>query len=154
MSEGFLIEVAQNECRALYKNQFPDILLSLGCGKPTPPSVPSIASNDTKKTKASTMTNRGIESVDRRSYITVDSTDAYAQYPRPNFISLNPVLGHVPELDDVSSLHALQSLIQNTIDTDVVKTIVAQLFATLFYAETSTPIQDTPAGEILVPSQS
>lgn len=153
MSEGFLIEVAQNECRSIFtglQKDFPDILLSLGCGKSKRPPVPSIASNETRRTKASSRFTRSEED-DTRSYITEDSADAYAQYPRPNFISLNPFLDELPEMDDVSSIPELQSLIQEATDAEVVKSLVSQLFATLFYAETDAPVQDTTAGEVLIP---
>lgn len=152
MSEGFLIEVAQNECQAIYTNQFPDVLLSLGCGKSKRLPVPSIASNDTRKSKGSSRNARRPDNDDSRSYITDDSMDAFAQYPRPNFISLNPTLDDLPELDDVSNIPVLQKLIRDTIDDEVITKLVAQLFATLFYAETSAPVEDTAAGEVLVPS--
>jgi hypothetical protein len=152
MSEGFLIEVAQNECQAIYATQFPDVLLSLGCGKSKRPVVPSIASNETKKSKYSSRTARRTESDDSRSQITDSSFEAFAQYPRPNFISLNPTLDDLPELDDVSSIPVLRNLIRDTIDAEVIAKLVAQLFATLFYAETGAPVEDTAAGEILIPS--
>lgn len=154
MSEGFLIEVAQNECQAIYsglQKGFPDVLLSLGCGKTKRGSVPSIASNDTKRTKSSRFT-RKTENDDTRSYFTEDSTESYAHYPRPNFISLNPVLDSLPDLDDVSSIPELQSLIQDATDAEIVQRLVAQLFATLFYAEGDAPVQDSSVGEMLIPS--
>lgn len=157
MTEGFLIEVAQNEYQAIYtglEKEFPDVLLSLGCGKTKRPSAPSIASNDTKKTKASSRFTSRTEMDDNKSYFTEDSSDAYAHYPRPNFISLNPVLDDLPELDDISSIPELQSLIRDATDPDVVRKLVAQLFATLFYAETDSPVQDTAAGEVLIPGKS
>jgi len=154
MSEGFLIEVAQNECQAIYTNQFPDVLLSLGCGKSKRPPVPSIASNETKRTKVSSRNTRRTDHDDSISYITDDSLEAFAHYPRPNFISLNPTLESLPELDDMASIPVLQNLIRNSIDAEVITKLVSQLFATLFYAETSAPVEDTAAGEILIPSTS
>ncbi|KAF1960915.1 hypothetical protein CC80DRAFT_590230 [Byssothecium circinans] len=155
MSEGFLIEVAQNECSSIFPglaNDFPDVLLSLGCGKRRHKPAPSVASNDTKRTTKTTSSKiRPRHHNDNQSYFTEDSAEAAAHYPRPNFISLNPVLEEVPELDDIGAIEELQEMIRDKIDLTVVKKLVARLFATLFYAESDAAMQDTAAGEVLVP---
>jgi hypothetical protein len=154
MTEGFLIEVAQRECSSIFpglQKDFPDVLLSLRCGKARKPTAPSIASNDTKRTKTSSKLRQRPDNDDNISYFTEDSAEAAANYPRPNFISLNPVLETLPALDDVSAIPDLQSLIQNATDFAIVHQLAAQLFATLFYAESDAPMQDTAAGEILIP---
>jgi hypothetical protein len=165
MSENFLIEVAQNECQVVYsglERDFPDVFVSLGCGRTTRMPPPSIASNDTRTTKDTqateatkasrlTITRKDSES---RSIYTEDSWDAYAHYPRPNFISLNPTLETLPDFDDVASIPHLQQVIQESINPIVITKLVRQLFATLFYAETDDPIQDSAAGEILIPGLS
>lgn len=158
MSENFLIEVAQNECRAIYSSahrDFPDVLLTLGCGRSKRPPLPSIASDDTRQTQNSRWTkiskrSKSLADENKSSY-SEDSGDAYAHYPRPNFISLNPVLEELPDLDDVSSIPGLQQLIRENTDPEVITRLVSQLFATLFYAEIDDPVHDSPAGEVLVP---
>lgn len=158
MSENFLIEVAQNECRTIFpgkQRDFPDVLLSLGCGRTKRAPAPSIASDDTKHTNHTTPSRfskrTGKSGDESKSAYSEESGEAYAQYPRPNFISINPVLDDLPKLDDVTSIPHLQQLIRERIDPDVISKLVAQLFATLFYAETDAPVQDTAAGESLVP---
>ncbi|PVH95746.1 hypothetical protein DM02DRAFT_731639 [Periconia macrospinosa] len=154
MTERFLIEVAQNECQSIYTGlpkDFPDILLSIGCGRTRKASTPSINSTNTSQTKASSKPISHVEADETRSVFTEYSGDVSALYPRPNFISLNPALDAPPSLDNVSSIASLQSLIQSATDTMVIKKIVNQLFATLFYAESDTAIQDTAAGEYLIP---
>ncbi|KAF2729081.1 hypothetical protein EJ04DRAFT_503032 [Polyplosphaeria fusca] len=152
MSEGFLIEVAQSECQAVYtgiQKDFPDVLLSLGCGRTYPNPTPSIASLDSKKTKASRWTRKTRD--DATSIFTDYSWENHEHYTRPNFISLNPVLEVLPELDDVSAIPELQTLIREATDLSIIKKLASQLFATLFFAETDDPVQDTPAGEALIP---
>lgn len=155
MSESFLIEVAQNECRAIYpdlERDFPDVLLSLGCGRLRRAPAASIASDDTKRTKSTMFSRRtGRSGAEGESEYSGESGEAYAHYPRPNFIALNPVLDNLPDLDDVSSIPDLQRLIQEETDPDVISKLASQLFATLFYAETRDPVHDTAAGEVLVP---
>jgi hypothetical protein len=158
MSEGFLIEVAHNECQATYvglQRDFPDVLLSLGCGKTKRGVAPSIASDDTKQTNDTRRTNltwrtRRDETASINTF-SEDSSETYAQYPRPNFISLNPLLDDLPSLDDVASIPRLQQLIREDTDSEVITKLVAQLFATLFYAEADDPINDGTAGEKLIP---
>lgn len=165
MSENFLIEVAQNECHVVYsglQRDFPDVFVSLGCGRTTRMPSPSITSNDTKTTKdtkATKATKASRLTVARKdsevqSIYTEDSWDAYAHYPRPNFISLNPSMDTLPDFDDVASIPHLQQVIQESTNPVVITKLVRQLFATLFYAETDDPIQDSAAGEILIPGQS
>jgi hypothetical protein len=165
MSENFLIEVAQNECHVVYsglQRDFPDVFVSLGCGRTKRMPPPSIASNDTRNTKdtkgtnttkASKLTITRKDSESQSTY-TEDSWDAYAQYPRPNFISLNPTLDSLPELDDVACISHLQQVIRESTDPIVITKLVRQLFATLFYAETDDPVQDSGASEILIPGPS
>jgi hypothetical protein len=162
MSENFLIEVAQNECHVVYsglQRDFPDVFVSLGCGKTTRMPPPSIASNDTRTTndtKATKETKAFRQKATRKdseiqSIYTEDSWDAYAHYPRPNFISLNPTFDNLPDFDDIASIPHLQQVIQESTDPVVITKLVRQLFATLFYAETDDPIQDSAAGDILIP---
>jgi hypothetical protein len=152
MSEGFLIEVAHSECQAVYtslQQDFPDVLLSLGCGKTHPHPTPSIVSIDSKRTKASKWTKRTND--DATSIFTDVSWERHEHYSRPNFISLNPVMETLPDLDDVSAIPDLQALIKEATDLNVIKKLASQLFATQFLAETGDPVQDTAAGEALIP---
>jgi hypothetical protein len=154
MSENFLIEVAHTECQTIYpglQRDFPDVVLSLGCGRERRSTAPSIASDDTKRTKTSMFSRLTAKSGEEKSVYSEDPVDAYAQYPRPNFISLNPLLDDMPVLDNVASIPKLQQLIHDQTDPEVITKLVAQLFATLFYGETDDPVRDTDAGEMLVP---
>lgn len=150
MSENFLIEVAQKECQSIYPGiMFPDAMVVVGCGRTKRPATASIASNDTKRTKGSKWTRSEADEI--KSCFSEDSSETYAHYPRPNFISLNPIIDDLPDLDDVASMVQLQHLIREATDSGVITRLVAQLFATLFYAETDDPLQDTSAGEVLIP---
>ncbi|KAF2122021.1 hypothetical protein BDV96DRAFT_640090 [Lophiotrema nucula] len=152
MSEGFLIEVAHSECRAIYtglQKDFPDVVLSIGCGRLKRNPAPSITSNDSKKTKGSRWTRPVGD--DAASIFSDQSWRPDEHFPRPNFISLNPVLDVLPDLDDLSAMSELQRLIQEATDPTIISGLVAQLFATLFYAETDDPVQDDTDAEELIP---
>ncbi|CAI6303542.1 unnamed protein product [Periconia digitata] len=159
MTERFLLEVAQNECQSIYNglpNDFPDILLSISCGRTRKQTAaPSIISTSTSQSRNSERSKQPPlpQTIpdDTRSVFTEHSGDVSAHYPRPNFISLDPALDSPPSLDNVSSITSLQSLIQSATDTVVIRKIVNQLFATLFYAESDAAIQESAAGEYLIP---
>ncbi|KAF2259856.1 hypothetical protein CC78DRAFT_524125 [Lojkania enalia] len=151
MSEEFLIKVAHIECQATYtglRKDFPDVLLSLDCGRTLPSHTPSTNSVDTKQTKSSRWTH---VTEDTRSIFTDYSWEQREHYHRPSFISLSPLLEELPELDDVLAIPELQRLIRETTDLDIIRKLSAQLFATLFYAESDDAVEDADASEMLVP---
>ena len=145
MPDGYIIEIAHSECQAVYPNLRLDFVLSVGCGRTKHRPSTSMTNHDTKQHQGKDDENHSIFSQ--------DSWDKFAHYPRPNSIlDINPIVDELPELDDVASISKLQKLIQEKIDPADVTKLVAQLFATLFYAETDDSVEDTAAGEELVPS--
>jgi hypothetical protein len=67
------------------------------------------------------------------------------------FVRLNPAFSDVlPAPDDIGRMMSLQNLVRSCIDGDQIKRLAAQLFATLFYFESSDTILETSDNQFLV----
>jgi hypothetical protein len=115
----------------------PDIVVSIGTG-------------------LETESGRNSQDADR---ISTDCDNAWDDYlnllpisdPGSRFVRLNPAFSVVlPAPDDIGRMMSLQNLVRSCIDGDQIKRLAAQLFATLFYFESSDTILETSDNQFLV----
>ncbi|ORY05071.1 hypothetical protein BCR34DRAFT_572302 [Clohesyomyces aquaticus] len=135
VSSSNLVSIAEAECRAVYsclQDEFPDLVLSLGCGR----------ANDHDKPHATDPSQV--------------AWDEYIQslpghFPRSSFIRINPLLDKLPDFGDVTSITKLQQSVGTLISPIQITDLAAQLFATLFYVESRTSSYNTNNNELIIP---
>lgn len=161
------ILIAHNEYKLIWAGygfapDYPDMVVSIGAGLETESSRNS---QDTDRT--STMSrvrghaSRTTQQMASRNQIafSADCDNAWDDYlnllpisdPRTRFVRLNPAFSDVlPAPDDISRMKSLQNLVQSRVNGDQIKRLAAQLFATLFYFESSDTILETSDNQFLV----
>lgn len=136
--------------------EYPDIVVSIGTGLETKPRQNS---HDTDgKSIISRKKGRTSKKTQQIAFPTDyhDSWDDYLNLlpisaPASRFVRLNPVFSEdLPAPDDIGGMKSLENLIQTYVDDDEIKRIAAQLFATLFYFESSDTILETSDNQLLV----
>src|SRR5271170_5714665 len=132
------ILIAHNEYKITWTGygfapDYPDIVLSIGTGLETESS--------------------------RNSQDTTECDNAWDDYinllpisdPGSRFVRLNPAFSEaLPAPDDTGRMKSLQNLVRSCINGDQIKRLAAQLFATLFYFESSDTILETSDNQFLV----
>jgi hypothetical protein len=135
--------------------KYPDIVVSIGTGLETKPR------QNTQDTSRKSIVSRKKGRTGKKSQqaaFPADHHDFWDDYlnllpvstPESKSVRLNPVFDDLPAPDDIGGMKSLQSLVQKYVNKDQVKRIAAQLFATLFYFESSDTILETLDNQLLV----
>lgn len=123
--------------------KYPDIVVSIGTGLET-----KLRQNSQGTDRKSIMFRRKGHA-SKKTQQTASPTDGHYFWdeylnllpistPESRFVRIDPVFfDNLPAPDDIGGMRPLQSLVQKYINEDQVKRIATQLFATLFYFESS-----------------
>ena len=154
------IFIADSEFRNTYSDllKFPDVLVSIGTGLPR--KVSSHHTEASRSTKTFAKIKLEGNSKKFSSPNEIPMTEAVcndylsslrgSQTPPGRFIRLNSTLDQLPEYDDLASLKRLQSLVSERIDSEDVRKLASQLFATLFYFEKLDVVDEASSDNIVV----
>lgn len=136
--------------------KYPDIVVSIGTGLETK-SRQNSQDTDRKSTMSRKKGHASKKS--QQTAFPTDYHDFWDDYlnllplsaPESRFVRLNPSFSDdLPAPDDIGGMKSLQNLVQKYVNEDQVKRIAAQLFATLFYFESSDIILETSDNQLLV----
>lgn len=135
-----------------FEPKYPDIVVSIGTGLKT----------KSRQNFQDTIMSRRRGYASRETQQTAspaDYNDFWDDYlnllpistPESRFVRLNPVFfDDLPAPDDISGMRSLPSLVRKYVNEDQVKRIAAQLFAMLFYFESSDTILETSDNQLFV----
>ena len=161
------ILIAHNEYKITWTGygfapDYPDIVLSIGTGLETESSRNS-QDTDRISTMSRVTGHANGEAQQRASRnqiaFTTECDNAWDDYinllpisdPGSRFVRLNPAFSEaLPAPDDTGRMKSLQNLVRSCINGDQIKRLAAQLFATLFYFESSDTILETSDNQFLV----